>query len=135
MTETVYIIVACVISVIVCVFFYSRLTGRISKITLALSAQSEQIALLKKQLQRANQDNEELRAGSIGMGSTIKTLNQSLQIIEAKQQELVNTDPEYKLYSKAAKLAVSGATVEELMQECELPRAEAELLISLHNKV
>jgi hypothetical protein len=40
--------------------------------------------------------------------------------------------PENKLYSRAVKMVELGAGVEEIMAECELPKAEAELLLSLH---
>ena len=40
--------------------------------------------------------------------------------------------PENKLYSRAVKMVELGADLHEIMTECELPKAEAELLISLH---
>ena len=40
--------------------------------------------------------------------------------------------PENKLYSRAVKMVELGADVAEIMAECELPKAEAELLLSLH---
>ena len=40
--------------------------------------------------------------------------------------------PEDKLYSRAFKLAAKGADLEEIMTECELPRAEAEMLLSMY---
>ena len=36
------------------------------------------------------------------------------------------------LIENAVKMVELGAGIEEIMQECELPKAEAELLLSLH---
>lgn len=47
-------------------------------------------------------------------------------------QALANQDPEVKFYQKAARLVQQGATLEEIMEACDLPLAEAELLISLY---
>ena len=40
--------------------------------------------------------------------------------------------PEDKLYSRAFKLLAKGADIEEIITECELPRAEAEMLFSMY---
>lgn len=47
---------------------------------------------------------------------------------------LSEQQPQDKLYSRASKLAALGADVEEIMRECELPRAEVEMLLSVYNK-
>ena len=43
-------------------------------------------------------------------------------------------DPESRFYTRAVKLVELGASLEEIMRECELPRAEAELLLNFHKK-
>ena len=55
----------------------------------------------------------------------------AMQKIQDSQQELTLQDPERRLYSRAAKMVELGADLDEVMSECELPQAEAELLISL----
>ncbi len=61
--------------------------------------------------------------------------------IQSLQSEFITTQehikqsleqPEDKLYSRAFKLVAKGADLEEVMIECELPRAEAEMLMSMH---
>jgi hypothetical protein len=39
-----------------------------------------------------------------------------------------------KLYSRAFKLAEKGAGIDEIIVECELPRAEAEMLLSVYRQ-
>jgi hypothetical protein len=43
-----------------------------------------------------------------------------------------NQQPQDKLYSRAFKLVELGADIEEVVRECDIPLAEAEMLISVH---
>ncbi|MBN7821244.1 DUF2802 domain-containing protein [Bowmanella sp. Y57] len=103
--------------------------------------QSSEVEALRKECQALAAELHELRAGSIGMGQRIKQLesrqrafDNSLRETREQQQELAEMDPDTKLYNRAVKLLQQGASVDELMHECELPRAEAELLFSIHGK-
>jgi uncharacterized membrane protein len=57
-------------------------------------------------------------------------LKDQLQMIEQHNAQ----QPEDKLYSRAQKMVLLGADVDELVVECDLPKAEAEILVALHNK-
>jgi hypothetical protein len=46
--------------------------------------------------------------------------------------QLQNQQPQDKLYSRAFKLVELGADIEEVVRECDIPLAEAEMLISVH---
>lgn len=41
-------------------------------------------------------------------------------------------DPDSRMYNRAVKMVKSGASIQDIMEECELPEAEAKLLISIH---
>ena len=87
--------------------------------------------------QQGNDNDEatyEVRTGAIGLGEKVKEIAASINNIELKFLELEQQDPASKLYHRAAKLVADGVTLEELMQECDLPRAEAQLLYDLHKK-
>ena len=73
----------------------------------------------------------ELRAGTLGMGQTLAEMAQQLEALADRQGELAMQDPDGRLYSRASKMVELGADVNELMQECDLPKAEAELLLRL----
>jgi uncharacterized protein (UPF0335 family) len=77
----------------------------------------------------------EVRTGAIGMGSKLKEVSADIHTVKLKQEELQQLDPEMRLYSRATKLVSSGASIEEIMAECELPRGEAEMLLSLHKNL
>lgn len=103
-------------------------------------------ALLSQQLATVSAELEELRSGLFGMGQKVKSnqkdvadLNEVIHAIAAEvnqlteqQQKIEMFDPDSKLYSRAMKMVQLGATLEEIIAECELPRAEAELLFNLH---
>ena len=64
----------------------------------------------------------------------IKVLQQ--QFIEQQQaltqwQESQGQD---KFYNRAFKLAAKGADIDEIISECELPRAEVEMLLSVYQQ-
>jgi hypothetical protein len=99
---------------------------------------SHALELLVKSLLATNeltkQQFVEIHSGSIGMGKKIQNLETLIKKTQEHQQNLVAQAPENRLYTRAAKMVQLGATIEELMVECELPRAEAELLLNLHKK-
>ena len=110
-----------------------------------LSAENEkleqQALLFKRHLIQVEESVNEIREGTQGMGRQIQSLKDGLEGMKAQledvtvqQESLANAEPESRLYSKASKMAAMGASVEELMRDCELPKAEAELLLSLHQK-
>ncbi len=106
-----------------------------------LEQQTHQLELQAQQLKRAHQDIEELRSTVIGVGQRVLSLESHLgqgmqQVAElAEQQKSLHLfDPESKIYSKAMKMVQLGSSMEEIMLECELPLAEAELLFNLHKQ-
>ena len=89
------------------------------------------VATLQGQLESLRKQMMELHTGAIGMGQRLQSAEGAMQKIQDSQQELTLQDPERRLYSRAAKMVELGADLDEVMSECELPQAEAELLISL----
>ncbi|WP_319781804.1 DUF2802 domain-containing protein [Oceanisphaera sp. IT1-181] len=77
---------------------------------------------------------EELQAANIGMGNKMGELYRQQDKLSEQQQELALKDPQGKLYSRATRMVQLGADIDEIMAECEMPRAEAELLITLHRQ-
>lgn len=109
---------------------------------LLLRKQAKKTRALEVLLKSALANNElfkqqfvELHSGSIGMGKKIQQLEALVRKTQENQQNMVAQAPQNRLYTRAAKMVELGATMEELMAECELPRAEAELLVNLHKKM
>lgn len=113
---------------------------------LLLMSQLSQLG--QQQVQHLTAEIEELRSGLIGTGQRLlqteqqlhqlrqqmSLLDEALQQLSEQQQKLELTDPDSRLYNRAVKMVQLGAPLEEVMRECELPRAEAELLFNLHSK-
>ena len=85
---------------------------------------SREIKILKHEI-------SELNASSIGMGKMLKQLEQAILQLDSRQEELELQDPESKLYNRASKMAEKGASIEDIMHECEISSAEAQLIVSL----
>jgi flagellar biogenesis protein FliO len=115
---------------------------------LKFNKQQAQLTVLTAQLESAQQqkvsqqtETEELRAGVIGVGQRVLVLQEQQQRLQhefaelqAQHQAIALSDPESKIYSRAVKMVELGADLEEIIRECELPRAEAELLFNLHRQ-
>lgn len=120
-------IVALVVSLIALAFaFYVWSRSKRSK-----QESEAHVTTLQGQLESLRKQMMELHTGAIGMGQRLQAVEGAIQQINDRQQELTMQDPERRLYSRAAKMVELGADLDEVMSECELPKAEAELLISL----
>jgi len=122
------------------------LAGAIAWLFLINMQSKQQLAQLSsalKALQGASQDAaraisdlshqlEEERAKSVVMAKQVAGYQAHLDQLGNKQRELEQQDPNTRLYQKAVQLAKDGASIDELVQACDLPQAEAQLLVNLH---
>ncbi|MCZ4336731.1 DUF2802 domain-containing protein [Shewanella colwelliana] len=104
-----------------------KLQAKIEALTLLVKESDRQREAVKRELQ-------ELRTGTIGVGRRMLELEKRVAKQDARIDETNQQDPQARLYSRAMKMVALGAGVEELVKECELPKAEAELLLRLHSK-
>lgn len=86
-----------------------------------------QISESKKEIIENEQVTKQLEHRIKILQDKLQTTNDLIESIEQKQ-------PQDKLYSRASKLVALGADVEEIMRDCDIPRAEAEMLIAVHTK-
>lgn len=77
---------------------------------------------------------DEILVGNLNLGSVLGNLQQSVNTISNKQSELALHDPDSKLYVRAKKMIDLGADLDEVVRECEIPKAEAELLFRVQGK-
>ena len=69
-----------------------------------------------------------------GMGDTVLELERKLRRLTERQETLDVREPNSQVYNHAIRLTHGGASVEELVASCGLPRSEAELLHLLHRR-
>jgi len=141
-------LIALVISVLCLVIIFVILTRYKAKLAV-YESQSQAHELLVNSLQLAN-DNVNLAVNELSIQQeksltentlVSKQLEHRIKALQSQlnsQQDLISqlqTDQgDDKFYSRAIKLAKTGADIEEIVAECELPHAEVEMLISVYQK-
>jgi len=102
---------------------------------LIIELQSSQ-EVIKKQLSDLDHNIKSQNIENEQVSKQLEHRIKALQKDNISQKELVvqiqNQQPQDKLYSRAFKLVELGADVEEVVRECDIPLAEAEMLISVH---
>lgn len=79
----------------------------------------------------AHQQNED-QARTVVVTKHLQAIEEQQIQLENQMREVKLQDPAMRLYQRAAEMAKSGASIEEIMQACDIPPAEAELLVSMH---
>tara|TARA_Y100000052_G_scaffold3608_2_gene2928 strand:- start:1217 stop:1705 length:489 start_codon:yes stop_codon:yes gene_type:complete len=79
----------------------------------------------------AHQQNEE-QARNLVVTRHIQALQGKFDDLENQLREVKLQDPSLRLYQRAAELVKQGASIEEIMEACDIPRAEAEMLSMVH---
>ncbi|TKF22633.1 DUF2802 domain-containing protein [Vibrio genomosp. F6] len=90
---------------------------------------------LEKELQKANKQLLEVRSVVVGLGQRVTEQQDIIKHLNERVVELEHVDTDGRLYTRASKMVQLGASVNELIEECEIPKAEAELMMSLQNKL
>lgn len=120
-------VIACLALVLYLQKQLGKLRGKVDALAVLLKESDKQRDGFKREL-------HELRSGTIGVGKRVLELEKRLSQQDARIDESREQDPQARLYTRAMKMVSLGAGIDELMTECELPRAEAELLLRLHTK-
>ncbi|MGC9421806.1 MULTISPECIES: DUF2802 domain-containing protein [unclassified Vibrio] len=95
----------------------------------------QQARSLDKSLQKSTKQLLEIRSAAIGLGQRVTEQQEMIAHLSERLKQLENADTDARLYSRASKMAKLGADINELIEECELPKAEAELMLSLQKKL
>ncbi|KGJ97048.1 DUF2802 domain-containing protein [Colwellia psychrerythraea] len=125
--------------------FLTKLKNKISM----LNSQVQSTFLLVNNLQAINEKlqqefdvlttcNEQVAIENSQVSKHLELRIKNLQQQSVEQQQLLTQWQENqgqdKFYNRAFKLAEKGADIEEIMAECELPRAEVEMLLSVYQQ-
>ncbi|MGC9403609.1 DUF2802 domain-containing protein [Vibrio genomosp. F10] len=94
-----------------------------------------QIRGLDKELQKSSKQLLEVRSVVVGLGQKLSEQQDIIKHLDERVSELEHADSDGRLYTRASKMVQLGAGLHELIEECELPKAEAELMMSLQNKL
>ncbi len=100
-----------------------------------IDQQRAQTRQAEKELQKMNKQLLEVRSVVVGLGQKVTEQQDIIQHLNERIRELEHADTDGRLYSRATKMVQLGADINELIEECELPKAEAELMLSLQKKL
>lgn len=95
----------------------------------------QQKRTLEKEVEKCNKQLLEVRSVLVGLGQKMSEQEEIIAHLTERIIELENVDSDGRLYTRANKMVKLGADINELIEECELPKAEAELMLSLQNKI
>jgi seryl-tRNA synthetase len=105
--------------------------GLIDELYKLNTAQSANIEKLKSQILKNNKVSKALQNDYQTFSHEVQD---SLNKVSDTVERLEEQDPALKMYSKASKLVEQGAAMEDIIEASGLPRAEVEVLMSLHAK-
>jgi Skp family chaperone for outer membrane proteins len=134
MSLTLFVALGLLIVTVFGLIFYVTSKQNIAILHKKSEQDSQTLATLTSQIAVIQDELHEMRSGNHAMSKKLKTLVTELQSLSDKQEQLAEQDPQSRFYQSAAKLIASGASLEQVIQECDIPRAEAELLFSLHQR-
>lgn len=93
---------------------------------------SAALAQAQAQLEAYSHQLDEQQSRSLVQSKHLQQLQTQLTQQENQLREVKQQDPSMRLYQRAAELVRQGASVDEIMESCDIPRAEAELIITIH---
>lgn len=94
------------------------------------SVQGE-LASVQGELVRLQKNNETLNQNVAGLGKHLKVM--TARLAEAEQRSVL-TPADEASFQQAARLVSLGATARDLVENCGMGRAEAELLVSMRRR-
>lgn len=106
-----------------------RLTAQQEQQKLSLLSEVERVESMAKS---ANNQHAESQARTRVITRHLQTLDENQTEIQSQIRELKLQDPSLRLYQRAAELVKQGASIDEIMDACDIPRAEAEMLMMVH---
>jgi len=92
------------------------------------------VALQQKQLKELSHELQTMTSAAYGVGKRINQLAGQLRELDDRQEEFDLKDQGSHSMQQAIALVHKGATVEELVENCEMSLGEAELLIMVHGQ-
>ena len=87
---------------------------------------------LHQEVQRLRDDLGALCSGAVGVSERVARIEQRLQRVSERQEQMESSTPESQPYDKAVELARKGATADELVAKCGLTKGEADLVVMMH---
>lgn len=106
----------------------------------------KQVAKLRQKLEESQRETQALvqtlrnethamGSGSIGVGQRLREVEKKLNQTMERQIELEQKDPGSLPYTYAIRLVEMGASSRDLVDNCGLPKVEADLITLVHSEI
>ena len=92
------------------------------------------VTLQQKQLKELSHELQTMTNAAYGVGKRINQLAGQIRELDDRQEEFDLKDQGSHSMQQAIALVHKGATVDELIENCEMSQGEAELLIMVHGQ-
>lgn len=125
---------ACVLALVLWLIHVMKIKALNERLSLLENKLSELSDWTESHIKVLQNQDEEANARTIAVARNIATLQEQMVQLENQTRELKQQDPAVRMYHRAADMAKDGATVDEIVAACEMPFAEAQLLINLHQR-
>ncbi|GAB6040248.1 DUF2802 domain-containing protein [Endothiovibrio diazotrophicus] len=99
---------------------------------LRLRLREQEDERLRQEVQRLRDDLGALCSGAVGVSERVARIEQKLQRVSERQEQMEFSTVESQPYDQAVELARKGATAEELVAHCGLTKGEADLVVMMH---
>ena len=113
---------------------YSHIRKLRTSIETSQAEHIEALARVEALANNANNQQAEVQARTIVITRHLKELDEKQISIDNELRELRLQDPSLRLYQRAAELVKQGASIDEIIEACDIPRAEAEMLVMVHKQ-
>lgn len=110
---------------------HNRLRADLDNLATSHSAELSRIEALANS---ANNQQSEAQARSLVITRHLQSLDEKQTELENQLREQKLQDPSLRLYQRAAELVKQGASIDEIIEACDIPRAEAEMLMMVHRQ-
>jgi biopolymer transport protein ExbB/TolQ len=134
-----------ILSSVIIYFCLVRVTKKIEVLKIQLNSNSMLVNelkntnhLLQQEVHSSEQKGKQLAIENSQVLKQLELRIKNLHEDNVKKQTIFlqwqENQSQDKFYNRAFKLVEKGASLEEIMSECELPRAEVEMLMSVHKQ-
>ena len=97
------------------------------------------LRLREQEGERQRQEIDKLRgdlgvlcSGAVGVSERVARIEQKLNRLSERQEQMEASTPETQPYDQAVEFARKGASAEELVAQCGITKGEADLVVMMH---
>lgn len=128
------IIVVLLILFLYLAFYVNGLNKSFHNSNLEIKQLKQFVALQQKQLKELSHELQTMTNAAYGVGKRINQLAGQIRELDDRQEEFDLKDQGSHSIQQAIALVHKGATVDEIIENCEMSQGEAELLIMVHGQ-